>query len=266
MTPGHEEYTETIPNPPYEGTIIDVETNHHCLPICFGSLHNNQLSILYISDDEPETWDAHTHAITSKLTELPRPYLAFRATFDQEVTSDLLGQTVSFDGDLHVLPYSKDRAHRKLGGKPIPDPLKGQSSQVPILWDKYLRRKHQFLLDRIIKHNRACLLKETHISQQAGWKPISNYVIIESRSVTMNPVNETIRRLLQAITEKRIVEVTYQNSKGDETTRQIAALTLGHQYFTGYCYLRNELRTFKIKRLIQLKLTKMSIEDTAVHL
>ena len=256
------EYTETITNPPYEGTIIDVETNHHYQPICFGTLHNTQLSILYITDNEPDTWDAHTHAITTKLKQLPRPYLAFRATFDQEVTSDLLRRQIPFDGDLHVLPYSKDLAYRKLGGKPITDPLKGRSSQVPILWDKYLRRKRQFLLDRIVQHNRACLLKETHISQQAGWKPISEYTLTYPRTITMTPQNKITQQLLQALIQKQIVNITYQNQKGEETTRDIAVLSLGHQYLNGYCYHRNELRTFKNDRFIDITITNAHINNT----
>lgn len=112
-----EEYTEPVKNLPYEGTIIDVETNHDRNPICFGSLHGNQLSILYITDEEPETWTTFAHAINTKLEQLPRPYLAFRAHFDQEVLSDFLGKPIPFDGDLHILPHSKDKTARRLGAQ-----------------------------------------------------------------------------------------------------------------------------------------------------
>jgi hypothetical protein len=262
MTPGLQEYTETTTNPPYEGTIIDVETNHNYQPICFGSIHGNQLSILYIKDDEPDTWEALTRVINTKLEQLPKPYLAFHATFDQEVISDLLGRPIPFDGDLHVLPHSKDRTHRKLGGKPIPDPLKSRSSQVPTLWGKYLRRKRKFLLERIIKHNRACLLKETYISQQAGWKPISEYALTHHRTITMTPQNKITQQLLQALKQKQIVNIRYQNQKGKETTHDIAVLSLGHQYLTGYCYERNDLRTFNNDRLVSITITNSHISNT----
>ncbi len=256
MTPGLHEYTEPITNPPYEGIIIDIETNHHYQPICFGSVHNTQLSILYITDNEPETWHNLAQAINTKLSQLQRPYLAFRAEFDQEVLSDFLGRPIPFDGDLHVLPHSKDRTHRKLGGPIIPDPLKGKSKQVPVLWEKYLRRNRQFLLDRIIQHNRACLLKETFIGQQAGWKPISEYALTNQRTINLSPENQTIQELLKALKQQRIVKIQYRNQKGEETSRNVAVLSLGHQYFCGYCYLRNELRTFKTNRITYVKLTK----------
>jgi hypothetical protein len=257
---GLHEYTEPITNPPYEGTIIDVETNHDHQPICFGSLHGNTLSILYITDNKPDTWHNHAQAINDTLEQLPRPYLAFRAEFDQEVVSNFLGRRIPFDGDLHVLPHSKDRAYRKLGGPPIPDPLRGKSSQVPHTWDKYLRTRQPAQLERITKHNRACLLKETYLSQQAGWTPLSDYAFSPQRTISLHPNNTTTQLLLQSLRDRKIIELTYINQKGDETQRQTAVLSLGHQYFTAYCYLRHEIRTFKTTRITHLKLT-----NTTVH-
>ena len=263
---GLKEYTEPITNPPYEGTIIDVETNHHYHPICFGTITGNQLSILYITDNQPDTWHAHAQAINTKLKQLPRPYLAFRAEFDQEVISDFLGRPIPFDGDLHVLPHSKDRTHRKLGGPPIPDPLKGKSSQVPHTWEKYLRTKQTAQLERITKHNRACLLKETHISQQAGWKPISEYGLTNGRNVAITPKNPITQKLLHALCHQQIINITYQNQKGKETNRDVSILSLGHQYFTGYCYLHNDFRTFKVSRIIKLSDMKHQIKKTQLFM
>jgi hypothetical protein len=263
---GVAEYTEAVQDPPYEGTIIDVETNHHDLPICVGSLCANRLSILYITDEDPGTWSALTQAVNAQLQTLPRPYLAFRAEFDQEVLAALLGRPLVFDGDLHVLPYSKDRTARHLGAPLIPDPLNGKSAEVPHHWDKYLRTHQPYLIDRIIKHNRACLLKETYIEREAGWKPISAYALTQPRITTMHPHDPTTQLLLQALRERRLVEATYHDSKGDTTTRQIAALSVGHQYFTGYCLLREELRTFKTSRVTNLGLLDIRLAETQLFL
>jgi hypothetical protein len=263
---GVAEYTEAVQDPPYEGTIIDVETNHQHLPFCVGTLTDHHLAILYITDDDPDTWTMLAHAVNARLAQLPRPYLAFRATYDQETLAALLGRPLVFDGDLHVLPHSKDRTARALGAPLIPDPLRGRSQDVPKTWTKYLRTHQPHLLTRIIHHNRACLLKETHIAREAGWKPISAYALTEKRHISMKPQNETTQLLLQALTIRRIVEVNYRDSNGETTNRQITVLSLGHQYFTGYCHLRNELRTFKITRATQLRLTEVEMQRTPILL
>lgn len=128
---GVREYTEAIRDPPYEGTIIEVETNHDHLPFCVGTLHDHHLAILYITDDDPDSWTLLAHAVTDQLTQLPRPYLAFRATYDQETLAALVGRPLVFDGDLHVLPHGKDRTARALGAPIIPDLSKDAAKMSP---------------------------------------------------------------------------------------------------------------------------------------
>lgn len=103
-------------------------------------------------------------------------------------------------------------------------------------------------------------------NHEAGWKPISGDALTQPRITTMNPHDPTTQLLLEALQERRTVEATYHDSKGGSTTRQIAVLSLGHQYFTGYCYLRDELRTFKVTRLAQLAMTDKRFENTSIFL
>jgi predicted DNA-binding transcriptional regulator YafY len=82
----------------------------------------------------------------------------------------------------------------------------------------------------------------------------------------MNPHDATTQLLLQALTEDRVVEACYHDSKGDATTRQIAVFSVGQEYFSGYCFLRDELRTFKSSRLHSLSLTETRIQHTKLIL
>lgn len=81
----------------------------------------------------------------------------------------------------------------------------------------------------------------------------------------MKPKNKTPQQLLEALRQQQIINITYQNQQGKETRRQLRVLNLGHQYFTGYCYLREEIRTFKTNRIIQLTITSKRSNNTNFH-
>ena len=78
----------------------------------------------------------------------------------------------------------------------------------------------------------------------------------------MNPTNKITQQLLQALIQQQIVKIIYQNQKGEETISDITVLCVGHQYINGYCHLRDELRTFKISRILNATPTRTHKKDS----
>lgn len=249
------EYTEEVSEELYEGTVIDTETNMRMWPICFGSLHRDQLSIIFLIEDTQEAWSQYAYAVLEKAKSLPRPFLAFNADFDEGVLSGFYQAPFIFDGEIQLVFKSKDRHAKDLGAPPIDDPLEGRSAEVPPTWDAFLDTGEQEYLDRIVFHNRACLLKEAYIAQQVGWTPRTTYAIEAPRHLAITTQNQQIQQLLEALNKQFIVAISYQDSRGEISQRDVAVLSLGKQYFRGYCYLREEFRTFKITRVTELEVS-----------
>ena len=70
------------------------------------------------------------------------------------------------------------------------------------------------------------------------------------------PAGELVMSLSLAIQQEQRVLLKHQNRKGVETERELDPYGLvyraGYWYLVGYCYLRQDLRTFRLDRLLQV--------------
>ncbi|WP_445153788.1 helix-turn-helix transcriptional regulator [Arthrobacter sp. Hor0625] len=71
----------------------------------------------------------------------------------------------------------------------------------------------------------------------------------------------TVRSALEeAMSEQRVARIRYAAQDGDETTRDVEpvifASTNGHWYLIAWCRLRNEMRWFRVGRIVHATVTK----------
>jgi hypothetical protein len=247
------EYKETIDPGFLNGSIIDLETNDSRTPICFGYVTKSDLRIIYLKENTTEAWNNFRKTVQTRCESIPKPWLAYYSPFDQEALEQLLRTSCPFDGELMGTRMPKDRAAKILGFPGIYDPLEGRSIEVISNWNNYLENKDLKYLESIILHNRACLIKESFIGEQRGWWPVSdNYLPTEQ----VQHSDACINRLLKATQGKEIIEISYLDSKGIQSNRTIAPMSVGETYFNAFCYLANDKRTFKIDRITSIEETE----------
>jgi proteasome accessory factor C len=75
------------------------------------------------------------------------------------------------------------------------------------------------------------------------------------------PVSAHFDRLRRAIEKSRKVEIEYYSLGRDETTKRVVhpyflMKSLDYWYLTGYCELRQDLRTFKFERMLSVKILR----------
>ena len=87
------------------------------------------------------------------------------------------------------------------------------------------------------------------------------------------PVSAHFDRLRKAIERRRKVEVAYYSLGRNETSKRIVhpyflMKSLDYWYLTGYCELRQDLRTFKFERMLNVKMLPNSFpppQDSAIE-
>jgi len=87
------------------------------------------------------------------------------------------------------------------------------------------------------------------------------------------PVSAHFDRLRKAIERRRKVEVEYYSLGRNETSKRIVhpyflMKSLDYWYLTGYCELRQDLRTFKFERMLNVKMLPNSFpppQDSAIE-
>lgn len=179
-----------------DGTIIDFETigpfnggvgldRYKLLkPIVAGFFSGNEIEIIFITGESTEDLDSFKNAVRSKLRESRRPFYAFNAEFEIGVLHWFLGESVTFDRDL-MLPVStlgnrtiwesKRIVIERLGISNFDDPFFDNGYMVLPAWANFIRTTDSDSLEKIIRHNRACLLKECCILNLRGkWRDIRN--------------------------------------------------------------------------------------------
>jgi hypothetical protein len=194
---GHEtcqRYCEKLTKERIEGTIIDLETigefnqtgsigrYKHILPITAGFFCEDKIEIFYISGETPEDFNHLRTAIQMKLRNVLRPFYAFNSDFEMGVLYWFLGSPVVFDRDLMMkvttdcgkeVWESKRIVVEKLGIPNFDDPFCDMGFKVPCAWREFQSTHDDDVLENIVLHNRACLLKEYMILTQRGrWRNI----------------------------------------------------------------------------------------------
>jgi len=171
--------TEDVPSN-FNGTIIDIETigeptknrlyttyndSRQCenvQQVLFGMINNKELEIFCAKDKEGvEELKLYTEKL---LGTLQRPFHAFNADFESSVWFHHIGIIVNFDGELQKYKFEKKLdAREELSIPNYDDPFNDDGKLCMEAWEK-----GQF--DKIIAHNRACLLKERDILIKRGYR------------------------------------------------------------------------------------------------
>lgn len=87
-------------------------------------------------------------------------------------------------------------------------------------------------------------------------------------SVVIDEGNDVAVRLDEAISGRRRVKFTYTTNAGEREVREVDPYRLdfegGAWYLRGYCYLRNDTRTFNLDSLEALEILDATIEDRSI--
>ena len=164
----------------FNGTIIDIETigeptknrlyttyndSRQCenvQQVLLGLINDKELQIFCTTNKEGiEELRFNTEKI---LNSLQRPFYAFNADFESSVWFHHVGITIKFDGELQKFKFeSKVDARANLDIPNYDDPFNDNGKLCIVSWETEA-------FDKIIKHNRACLLKERDILIKRGFR------------------------------------------------------------------------------------------------
>lgn len=167
------EYSEEAKSD-FEGTILDIETIGEFDPAFpYDSRHYRkfkQVVFGYIDKDKLHIYCARNPEGIEKLklmtpeifAGLKRPYYAFNCNFESGVWFHQTGIQINFDGELQGEPFeSKKNAILQLKIRNYDDPFFDKGQMCIKAWN-------DLLFEKVIAHNRACLLKERDILLKRG--------------------------------------------------------------------------------------------------
>lgn len=165
------EHEEKI-NSNIEGTIIDLETigyfddypdsrrYKNITPVIFGYIDNQKLKILCAKNKD--SINLLKKKIEELLPTLKRPLHAFQSDFERGTLFHFLGNPIEFDYELNIEKFEKKERVVELMNIPqYGDPFRGSGVRCMESW---LAGD----IDKAIKHNRSCLLKERDILKIRG--------------------------------------------------------------------------------------------------
>ncbi len=58
--------------------------------------------------------------------------------------------------------------------------------------------------------------------------------------------------LKRAVESKEVLEMIYQNNKGEFSQRRIQVIKMSEDSFSAYCFTRKQQRTFKISNILSV--------------
>ncbi|RLI47314.1 hypothetical protein DRO69_00920 [Candidatus Bathyarchaeota archaeon] len=182
-----------------QGTIIDIETIGEFLdcdglerykqikPIVVGFLDCDMIEILYITEESDQDFAGLRSILKAKLSEVNHPFYAFNTEFEMGVLYWFLGEKVTFDRDLmlkvttaygQTVWESKRCLVKDLGIPNFDDPFWDIGYKVPEAWENFQNTGNSRFLWEIIRHNRACLLKEYEIlRKRKKWREVNKTII-----------------------------------------------------------------------------------------
>lgn len=190
---------EESPVKGFKGTIIDIETigefsdcdglerYKQIRPIVVGFLDCEKIEIFYITKETDRDLKELTIAVRAKLSEVDHPFYAFNTEFEMSVLYWFLGEAVTFDRDLmfrvntsygRTVWESKRYLVRDLGIPNFDDPFWDIGYKVLGGWEDFQKTGTPKFLWEIIRHNRACLLKEHAIlKKRKKWREVNKTLI-----------------------------------------------------------------------------------------
>lgn len=167
------EHNEKI-NSSFSGTIIDIETignfnnfsdsrrYKNIVPVIFGFINNNELSILCAK--RKESIELLKKKILGILEKLERPFHAFNCDFESGVFFHNLNKKIIFEKELNTEKYeAKRNAVSALKIPQYDDPFFDNGKFCMEAW-------LSGQIEKAIAHNRSCLLKERDILLKRGFR------------------------------------------------------------------------------------------------
>ena len=62
--------------------------------------------------------------------------------------------------------------------------------------------------------------------------------------------------LKRAVESNEVLEMIYQNNKGEFSQRRIQVIKLNEESFSAYCFIRKQQRTFKLSNVLSMGPTR----------
>ncbi len=179
------EIYEEVENSDFEGTIIDIETigdfdssyrdsreYRYLLPVIFGYITNDGLKIYYV-EKKKEIGDLK-QKIICVLPRLKKPFYAFNCEFEVCVLFHSCEQNVRFNNELNQEKFEgKGEVVKFLGIDSYNDPFNDYGKLCAEAW---LRGE----IEKCIRHNRSCLLKERDILLKRGFRKPDDFTLVST--------------------------------------------------------------------------------------
>lgn len=172
MVVNHFERTESN----FRGTIIDLETigdfdrqyysdsrqYRKITPVIFGTIDGRGIRITCAKN--VDSISELRGIVMSLLPSLEKPFHAFNSDFERGILFHYTGKEVAFEGELNAEKYEKkELVVRALGIPNYDDPFNGNGFLCSQAWSRGE-------LEKAIRHNRSCLLKERDILLKRGFR------------------------------------------------------------------------------------------------
>lgn len=157
---------------------MDSRCYQNIIPTIFGYIDKDVLNIFYAKTES--SLEALKEKIKETLPQLERPFYAYNCCFERGVLFHSCGVDISFEGDLMkektpgVKWEKKEEAIVKLNIPKYGDPFNGDGTGCLIAWQKGD-------VEKAIKHNRSCLLKERDILIKRGYRTPEPLQLFQSK-------------------------------------------------------------------------------------
>lgn len=176
-------YRENIKSK-FEGTIIDIETigefskgfkdsrTYKLIEFTiFGFIDNSELTINYVKDKK--SLEDLKNQCSLLLDKLKRPFYAFNCHFEMGVFFHSLHKKILFERELNKKMYEKKSSAVSILKIPqYKDPFNDNGLLCKEAWLKGQ-------IDKVIAHNRSCLLKERDILLKRGFRKPDRLIFTE---------------------------------------------------------------------------------------
>lgn len=116
--------------------------------------------------------------------------------------------------------------------------------------------KYQLVYRTLLVKIENCLSEQ--VQKEKKYSPQTTHINIKDSTDADNSV-QYYELIEKAISNHKVISLKYISIKSGETTREVAPYFIIFRgsafYFVGYCYLKNEYRTFRMNRIVDVQLT-----------
>jgi predicted DNA-binding transcriptional regulator YafY len=105
------------------------------------------------------------------------------------------------------------------------------------------------------------------LALQERVRAVQEAVVLDVGAEGDPPVSEVVGTLSEAVRRRRRIRMRYRSERGEETEREVDPYRVicrqGRWYVAGYCHLRQELRIFRVDRVVDAELCAETFEPPA---